>query len=380
VNFKVRICPSDPNNVQDTIQNKLATHKEKGKRRSSVVVRSVKTFTMLGKEEEDRHREPIRSCCFVQDYAVTAAWDGSAKFWDPVTGQLEHELRLGDDAIGVMVVHPHGDKILTTNSLGQLIIWDVTKLPLHVQVLNIEAHDGLIYCASFNANGTKLVTGSIDKTVKVWDLTNMMDNKIDVEELTASGEGSTAHKDAVLDCKFSPDGKKIVTTSRDKKVIIWDTITLNKITSLDEHQGWVQCALWYNNNTLITAGNDKVLKVWSIPASGEIPSMPVKELVTGHEDSVSAIRLLPDNKIIVSSGYDQKIVFWDPSNTENDEIGEDFPLKSLAPIEAHMDIVSDVNVSPDGTKLITCSVDTRAKVWSMKAIMNQPSKSDSTEV
>jgi len=372
----LKICPANAGGVKET-ENKLA-HKSR-KARNSVVTRTVQGFVTLGKDEDQRHREPIRACVFMQDYAVTAGWDGTAKFWDINTGNLEHELRLGDDAIGCMVVHPHGDKLLTTNSLGHIMIWDITKLPLHVQILNIEAHDGLIYTAAFNSTGDKLVTGSIDKTAKIWDLTRLSENQVDVEELTANGADSTAHKDAVLHASFSPNGKRIATTSRDKKVIIWDTLSLNKVTSLDEHSGWVQCSLWYNNTTLLTGGNDKIIKVWDVPESGEIPCLPVKDLIQGHEDSISAIRMMPDGKHIVTAGYDQKVCFWDPSNAEADIDREDFPSKYLEPIEVHMDIVTDVNFSSDGEKMITSSVDCRAKVWSMKAIMSGTAASGANE-
>src|SRR5262249_44911507 len=61
-------------------------------------------------------------------------------------------------------------------------------------------HASLVWSAAFSADGRRILTGSWDKTAKVWDAATGQ------EILTLDG-----HNCAVLSAAFSPDGERIVT-------------------------------------------------------------------------------------------------------------------------------------------------------------------------
>jgi WD40 repeat protein len=58
----------------------------------------------------------------------------------------------------------------------------------------------------------KIVSGSLDKTVRLWDATTGK----------PMGEPLTGHTDKVISVAFSPDGLKIVSGSLDKTLRLWD--------------------------------------------------------------------------------------------------------------------------------------------------------------
>ena len=67
---------------------------------------------------------------------------------------------------------------------------------------------------AFSPDGKRIVSGSWDKTVKVWDAATGQ------ETLTLKG-----HTGAVTSVAFSPDGKRIASGSEDKTVKVWDAAT-----------------------------------------------------------------------------------------------------------------------------------------------------------
>ena len=79
------------------------------------------------------------------------------------------------------------------------------------ELITLKGHTSWVGAARFSPDGTRIVTGSGDKTVKVWDA------QTGAEVLTLKG-----HADRVGAVSFSPDGLRIVTASADGAARVWD--------------------------------------------------------------------------------------------------------------------------------------------------------------
>ena len=73
-----------------------------------------------------------------------------------------------------------------------------------------------VMSVSFSPDGKRIVSGSYDNTLKVWDA------QTGQETLTLKG-----HSEAVTSVDFSPDGKRIVSGSGDKTLKVWDISSLD---------------------------------------------------------------------------------------------------------------------------------------------------------
>ncbi|MEE1203610.1 MAG: hypothetical protein UHN59_04835, partial [Bacteroidales bacterium] len=74
----------------------------------------------------------------------------------------------------------------------------------------LEGHSEYVYSVAYSPDGTKIISGSKDKTIKIWDA--------NTGECLKTLEG---HSDDVRSVAFSLDGTKIISGSFDKTVKIW---------------------------------------------------------------------------------------------------------------------------------------------------------------
>jgi len=84
------------------------------------------------------------------------------------------------------------------------------------ETLTLKGHAIWVTNVSFSPDGRRIVSGSFDKTLKVWDA------QTGQETLTLRG-----HKGYVYDVSFNPDGKRIVSGGYDMTVKVWDTSSLD---------------------------------------------------------------------------------------------------------------------------------------------------------
>jgi WD40 repeat protein len=91
---------------------------------------------------------------------------------------------------------------------GKLLSWPAPPLEW-------VGHNGSVYCMSYSPNGCYIVTGSGDKTIRIWD----------AETGDAVGKPLEGHTDCVRSVAYSPDGRHIISGSSDKTIRIWNAET-----------------------------------------------------------------------------------------------------------------------------------------------------------
>ncbi|KAE9406405.1 WD40 repeat-like protein [Gymnopus androsaceus JB14] len=206
--------------------------------------------------------------------------------------------------------------------------------------VNIFQAHGLTLSVAFSPNGQKIVSGSGDKTIRVWDSNTG-------KQL---GDSLQGHEDLVRSVAFSPDGQKIVSGSDDKTIRVWDSNTGKQLGDpLQGHEDWVHSVAFSPDGQKIVSGSgDKTIRVWDSNTGKQLG-----DPLQGHEDLVHSVAFSPDDQKIVSGSDDKTIRVWD-SNTGK-QLGD--------PLQGHEDWVHSVAFSPDGQKLVSGSGDTTIRVW-----------------
>ncbi|MEO6612120.1 MAG: caspase family protein [Chitinophagaceae bacterium] len=196
-------------------------------------------------------------------------------------------------------------------------------------------HANQVMSSNFSPDGKKVVTSSMDITAKIWDAQS--------GSLLADLKG---HNGWVYSANYSPDGKNIVTASRDNTAMIWNALTGTLIKILKGHTFYVYNAIYSpNGKMIVTVSLDGTAKLWDAKTGSQLLSVVVGSMVTNASFS-------HDNKKFVTSSLDSGISVWNASNGA-----------LLAQMRGHTGKVYTANFSPDDKKIVSASRDGTAKLW-----------------
>jgi WD40 repeat protein len=116
------------------------------------------------------------------------------------------------------------------------------------------------------------------------------------------------HFDDVDNATFSPDGKKVVTTSRDQTVRIWDTESGKELHKLEEHTvPFVYAAFSPDGKQIVTHAmyaKDSNVIIWDVETGKKLHTQKLG-------DSVLSVAFSLDGKKIASVSDDQTVCIWD---------------------------------------------------------------------
>ncbi|ERN06963.1 actin-interacting protein 1-2 [Amborella trichopoda] len=172
--------------------------------------------------------------------------------------------------------------------------------------LSQREHSNFVNCIRFSPDGTKFISVSSDKKGVIYD--GKTGEKMD--EFSSAG----GHTGSIYAVSWSPDGKQVLTVSADKSAKVWEIAengsgklkkTLPSTGSGGVDNMLVGC-LW-QNNLLVTVSLGGTINLFSASDVDQAPKS-----FSGHMKSVTSLVFFPqDNqKIILSSSYDGIIVRW----------------------------------------------------------------------
>jgi WD40 repeat protein len=132
--------------------------------------------------------------------------------------------------------------------------------------------------------------------------------------------GHTAPVQAVA---VTPDGTLLVTGGRDNTVRLWDPRTGKEVTTLGKHHGWVEgLAFSADGRRLVSASRDRMVKLWDVPGRKVLRKFPG----AGRLATIS-----PDGRLVVSTGLHEGVSVWDvKTGKEHRFLSHDYPVECLA--------------------------------------------------
>ncbi len=141
--------------------------------------------------------------------------------------------------------------------------WSIVNIRINLLVLlTLIGHERYVWRALWNPAEDRIVTGSGDGTVRVWDAATG-------EELLKI-EG---HRGWVTQVAWGTAGERILSAGVDGMAYVWDAVTGAQLFTLASeaeqpaaHLGGVRQAKWNANaDRILTSGEDKTVRLWRLP-------------------------------------------------------------------------------------------------------------------
>jgi WD40 repeat protein len=311
----------------------------------------------------DGHEDTVLSVVFSPEgrRLLTSSYDHTARLWDIETGQLVRTFVGHDWWVWSAAFSPDGQRIVTASQDGSAIVWSVeTGEPLAAPFTGhrLAGSQTPVYTAVFSPDGRIVASGGLDNRVLIWDPDELQPfdyqraiagRRIPAQQLlTLDG-----HKAAVRCVAFSRDGTRILSGSQDNAVIVWDTDNGEMIKSLRGHDGWVRsCRFWDNDRFAVSGSHDGKVKFWDIDGYQEARVLR-GHVLDSHQDAVLGATFSPDGRQVVTASRDRTAKSWDV------ETGQEIQQFR----EGHEFTVAAAVFFPDGKRLLTTAVDNTTRIW-----------------
>jgi WD40 repeat protein len=239
-----------------------------------------------------------------------------------------------EDVISAVAFSNNGTQIVSGSWDCSVRVWDAST-GAELNVLN--GHNHLVSSVAFSSDDTQIVSGSYDRTVRVWDALTGAELKV-----------LKGHTGEVNSVAISSDGKEIVSSSDDCSVRLWDASTGAELKVLEGHTSDVKSVAFSSNGKQIMSGSkDDSVRLWDVSTGDEL------KVLRGHAGSIKSVAFSTDGKQIVSgSAVDNSVRVWDVLTGAE-----------LHVLKGHTYSVISVAFSSDGKQIMSGSLDNSVRLW-----------------
>ncbi|MGB3507955.1 MAG: trypsin-like peptidase domain-containing protein [Microcoleaceae cyanobacterium] len=302
------------------------------------VSETVMNFT-LAKAIASEMSGVVSSVVALRSKIVAGSTNGIVSLWNIGDGEVIASWQAHAESVNSVAVTPDEQLVVSGSDDKTIKIW---KLPQNKNtteitlVRTLTGHSNVVDAVAIAPNGEILASGSWDETIKIWDMST--------GELLRTLEGHSGLVNAIA---ISPDGKLLASGSKDNTVKLWNLSTGQLLRTIDTNSLSVLSVVFSPDGQILASGSsDGMVKLWNL-ATGEF----IRSL-EGHLDGVWSIAIAPDGKTLISGSWDRTIKFWDMSTGE---------LKGS--LSGHSAYISSVAISPDGQTIVSGGWDRKINIW-----------------
>jgi WD40 repeat protein/serine/threonine protein kinase len=334
------------------------------------------------------HTSKVEDVVFSRDgrRLISAGGDRTVRVWDPKTGRETLTLRDHSGLVQSVAISPEGWRLASggTDPENVVRLWNATPIddlgpePLY----SLPGHELDVTCLAFSHEGL-LASGSLDKTVRVWDpadgklVQTLQGSPVPIWGMAFSVDGKNVAADgdngivraweartgsSVLSrdkaspynlngIAYSPDGNNLALADYGGYVRILEASTGNELAQLDVRSSGANAVAYHpTGKSLAAACDDNTVRVWE-PKNARV------QVLRGHQADVTSLAYRSDGERLASADGNGTVIVWDATIAK----------PAFPPFRSHRDQVNSIAFSPDDRCLVTASRDGTLKLWNAES-------------
>ena len=258
-------------------------------------------------------------------------------------------------------------------------MFPMSMMAQELQPLTLAGHKSGVNVFSFSPDGKRLISGSKDGALKVWDVTqnykvikefsfgddaitalhyNHKGDKISIGSLEClqiynsttfkrMARKKKAHVTFVKSGNFSPDDHFIVSSSwKENALVVWESTSLKQVIELSEPIWTDEAFFSPDGNYIISCNHDNNAKIWDVKTGN------ILKTFAGHRDWIYSVKVTADMSTLITGSFDQTLKLWDLKTG-----------KLLTSLNGHKEGITTIALSPNNQLLASGSVDGAIIVW-----------------
>jgi serine/threonine protein kinase len=245
-----------------------------------------------------------------------------------------------------------------------------------VELRKLTGHAGIVVAIDFCDGGRSVVSGSADRTLRLWDVGTGQEKLrfgetrhevgclavVPSTGIVLAGQGVTVrgyevgtgrevytltgHNDAVRCVAISGDGKRAASGGDDRTVRVWDLARGREIHRFTRHRAGVTgVALSADGKVILSGARDQTLRLWEAGTGRELHAF------NAPRGPVLCVALTPDEQYACSGHFDTTLRLWDVHTG-----------REVRRFAGHEKMVNGVAYCPDG-RLVSASHDQTVRFW-----------------
>lgn len=258
---------------------------------------AITLWDVEGNKELWSHRHPFKGLAPIHlskdgKHATVGGGANAFSSWDLDSGKLLRVSGGHKAAITGVAIDDHGN--VFSASLDQTMKrWSADGK----EQLTFIGHTGPIHALAVSRDGQAVLTGSGDKTMKLWDAATGKES-----------HGFRGHEGAVTCVALSSGGKLALSGSDDRTVKLWSVQTGRALRTLRGHGDRVNAVAFSPaGGWVASAADDNTIRLWPLKKNADAEPKVLED----HKRQVTCLAFSPDGKELLSGSQDQTIKVWD---------------------------------------------------------------------
>ena len=239
------------------------------------------------------HDSLIRDIVFTQDgrQLVSAGDDKLVRVWDIQTGQTVRTLR-GETGPGLegtiyaLALSPDNRWLAVGGWMpsNEIRLYDFASGEL---VALLAGHTNVVHALAFSADNAWLVSGqggSTHQTAIIWNLATRQPDHI-----------LRGHTDRIYAVSFTPDNQRVVTGSYDHSLKLWDRSSGALIQTMTGHTDKIQAVAVTPDNRILSGSLDQSIRIWNGTTGATLGT-----LVKDQGTQIGSLSVSPDGRHVLT--------------------------------------------------------------------------------